>query len=501
MVDIVTNPEWKAVRILERDEVALGGYGGNMNEQATALVARSEFLKQKLDLSKNGFSNQSFVERLESVTNNNQSYIVKRSDTSISFGCGQFSDWGSEYGMELDPDGMLLVRGGSCNVMEYYSTRHNATNLVGDFSISSTSTTANYAKTIGNTFELSFTGTNLTFQHWSDNRGGMWDVSINGGAPIRVKTYDVSTTGFVKDQVVVTGLSNTTHTAVFTYAGKDPTSAASTHRGWFCQEKSGNITNNTGYVYFDAHPKIVKQRSVRPQLIAYNSIIEFAVRATPVGTSIPSQWCPAHGTVNINVCRNVTREIYIDGVLTSIADISVIPENINSVIIKQTYTAYCPTDTIGAYPLWDGVLTHKYSDGKLAVSHSTDTRTKCTATGYFGMFPTSNAYSNKLIMQDGTSYVVEPVDGSIPFSKPMDTAIFISDTYKSASAFKTNVSNTLNLDSKLYVNGQVFFEKRTDSVNKVYWQTFDNTLLDVGDRFSYTNEYYLSANNPSLNSM
>lgn len=47
MVDIVTNPEWKAVRILERDEVALGGYGGNMNEQATALVARSEFLKQR----------------------------------------------------------------------------------------------------------------------------------------------------------------------------------------------------------------------------------------------------------------------------------------------------------------------------------------------------------------------------------------------------------------------------------------------------------------------
>ena len=47
MVDIVTNPEWKAVRILERDEVALGGYGGNMNEQATALVARTEMLMQE----------------------------------------------------------------------------------------------------------------------------------------------------------------------------------------------------------------------------------------------------------------------------------------------------------------------------------------------------------------------------------------------------------------------------------------------------------------------
>ena len=47
MVDIVTNPEWKAVRVLERDEVALGGYGGNMNEQAAALVARTELLKEE----------------------------------------------------------------------------------------------------------------------------------------------------------------------------------------------------------------------------------------------------------------------------------------------------------------------------------------------------------------------------------------------------------------------------------------------------------------------
>lgn len=51
MADIVANPAWKSVRILERDEVALGGSGGNMNEQATALVARTEMLrKEKLDV-------------------------------------------------------------------------------------------------------------------------------------------------------------------------------------------------------------------------------------------------------------------------------------------------------------------------------------------------------------------------------------------------------------------------------------------------------------------
>lgn len=48
MVNIVTTPEWKSVRILEQEELALGGENGNMNEQAVALVARSEFLKQRV---------------------------------------------------------------------------------------------------------------------------------------------------------------------------------------------------------------------------------------------------------------------------------------------------------------------------------------------------------------------------------------------------------------------------------------------------------------------
>ena len=50
MVNIVANPEWKSVRVLEREEVALGGLGGNMNEQATSLVARTELLKNEVEV-------------------------------------------------------------------------------------------------------------------------------------------------------------------------------------------------------------------------------------------------------------------------------------------------------------------------------------------------------------------------------------------------------------------------------------------------------------------
>lgn len=66
MVDIVTTPEWKSVRVLERDEVALGGVDGNMNEQATSLVARTEFLLE----------NKASIEDLNAVGVGNKAYTT-----------------------------------------------------------------------------------------------------------------------------------------------------------------------------------------------------------------------------------------------------------------------------------------------------------------------------------------------------------------------------------------------------------------------------------------
>ncbi|WP_336152615.1 sialate O-acetylesterase [Acinetobacter ursingii] len=44
MTDIIGNPNWSSVRLLESNELARGGINGNMNEQAKALVERTEYL-------------------------------------------------------------------------------------------------------------------------------------------------------------------------------------------------------------------------------------------------------------------------------------------------------------------------------------------------------------------------------------------------------------------------------------------------------------------------
>lgn len=47
MVDISGDAKWSPVRVLEDNELARGGINGNMNEQAKALVNRTEFLSQE----------------------------------------------------------------------------------------------------------------------------------------------------------------------------------------------------------------------------------------------------------------------------------------------------------------------------------------------------------------------------------------------------------------------------------------------------------------------
>lgn len=47
MVNLTATPEWKAVRQLEQNELASGGPNGNMNEQAKALLNRTEYLNQQ----------------------------------------------------------------------------------------------------------------------------------------------------------------------------------------------------------------------------------------------------------------------------------------------------------------------------------------------------------------------------------------------------------------------------------------------------------------------
>lgn len=46
MAEIIGQPQWSPVRLLEEDEYASGGEDGNMNEQAKSLADRTEFLKE-----------------------------------------------------------------------------------------------------------------------------------------------------------------------------------------------------------------------------------------------------------------------------------------------------------------------------------------------------------------------------------------------------------------------------------------------------------------------
>lgn len=47
MAEIIGQSQWSPVRLLEENELASGGEDGNMNEQAKALVNRTEYLNEE----------------------------------------------------------------------------------------------------------------------------------------------------------------------------------------------------------------------------------------------------------------------------------------------------------------------------------------------------------------------------------------------------------------------------------------------------------------------
>ncbi|WEI10072.1 hypothetical protein PYR73_02960 [Acinetobacter soli] len=81
MVDISGDAKWSPVRVLEDNELAQGGINGNMNEQAKALVERTELLKNVQNDLQNSKADKVYVDQL--VVNATQGQVNFKSQVEL----------------------------------------------------------------------------------------------------------------------------------------------------------------------------------------------------------------------------------------------------------------------------------------------------------------------------------------------------------------------------------------------------------------------------------
>ena len=448
----------------------------------------------------------SLVDRLMAVTDVSQPYLMRRSATEIAVGCSQGPTKGAEFGLRLDLDGMLLMRGGFTNTLEPASVKVEAVLGPSGFTTSATNATANYATAIGAYFDLPFTGTGLDFNAFGDLRGGLWHFSIDGGAAIPVSVW-AATDGTYKHTVAAKGtLTAGAHTCRATYQGADPEHPPTTPvngRGWLIRDSAGDGVFSTGNALIDGPPSVVAT-GVRPQVLANNSIPDFAINCRPASeAAMLGKWVPTHGT-DSGACRSITRSIFVDGVNigSDLAVIETFPKALRSLMSFQSYTAFCASDAAGDFPLWDAKLAHKFAAGLMEVTHAGVTlRDVYVAAGYLGMAPTDVRYCDVAQFSNALLYSLAAVARSTNLPSQASSVLFKGSATGNALAVDfTSLQDTLGLGpTKAFAPGMIFLEERVDNVAKVYLRRWDGGfVVPAGTRFQSRVRFFASAQVPMI---
>ncbi|WJH33913.1 hypothetical protein N6H14_28660 [Paenibacillus sp. CC-CFT747] len=135
----------------------------------------------------------------------------------------------AHYALSKDPnDDFIKLMNGSVSVLE------ESYNLIGaaDYASKTGTWVTNfppneYTTEIGASFTFTFEGTGFDFQHYTDNRGGIWEFTVDGQAPLRISTHvDAVPAGQIASNVatrpVARGLALASHTVVAVFQGDDP---------------------------------------------------------------------------------------------------------------------------------------------------------------------------------------------------------------------------------------------------------------------------------------
>jgi hypothetical protein len=210
----------------------------------------------------------------------------------------------AHYSFAKDPnDDFIKLMGGSVSSIE---TDYLPSGAVDYASKTGTWVTGfppnDYATQVGATFTLTFDGTGFDFQHYTDNRGGVWEFSVDGTVAATISTHidAVPSARIVSNvalQPVIRGLANGSHTVIATFQGDDPahspSGGAGTSRGWV--RNAANYANKddkfrTAIIYGPTQSlRTIKLFEV---LHAWSNK-EFALNVTPTGSGYTPNGFPS----------------------------------------------------------------------------------------------------------------------------------------------------------------------------------------------------------------
>lgn len=428
-----------------------------------------------------------------------QLYGRKESATSYVLGMVFNNGRVAEYYLSLDIDGFLSWRGGYTNVQSLYAAADPVRTLVGTFV---TTTTNSYSIVHGAYFDVPFTGSVLGLKAFTDNRGGIWDITSATGenfvGSVSVWSAGNSATGGVVLPVTFTTAPGPgSHVARFTFRGDDPahvpSGGAGTGRGWFRYAADGSETA----IYYDDGSVRTMSQTGRLEVADSISIPESPQSITPTGSGLALDWTPSHSGA-VGTTRNHVRDIRVDGqsIGSALSGLGAKIE-FGSFEVEQEFDVYNSNDDSYTYKLMHSRTLHTFNRYGLQFYHQeTIVGSTTFGSGYFGpQMGVPMASLNKFWLPDtgSTTTLSTPVGSDVVtnISPEQRQAAFYSTANQAIIALAEH--NLNEMLPAFHVAGDQFMAQRTDGVAKFYTRRFSGDVVAPGPTYVASGRFIIAS--------
>lgn len=344
---------------------------------------------------------------------------------------------------------------------------------------------------IGTKITVTISGSEIYFRRYGDNRGGVWEFTLDGDVDNKIKISTFKSTAGTDDVKLFSGLTDTVHTIDGEFIGDDSQNAPSggVSRAWLSFSSTTETTRTFSSRFVNKN--IVREKNLNTAM----SNKDFALRIRPKGSTGEYHFVPEHNAIGTAFKINDTKILLDDKPL----DISSLPVGISQVgknfkIIQSVY---------GKYPSGDNLIRidniHAISlDGSVRLMGKIEVLKDIEIQdGYFLMLPVSTDVATRLKTSRHNNYPTTKTDGSrtnltnekddttsFIFTSSTNTNLYsamtVHDPYRSIRTGKTD---------KYPVGQTAWIEHRNTSMQKLYQSIYRLATITAGTELNYDGSY------------
>ena len=348
-----------------------------------------------------------------------------------------------------------------------------------------------FATEVNTKIKAEISGEVIYFRRYGDNRGGVWEFTLDGDVDNKVKISTFKSTAGTDNVKLFENLKDTTHILEGVFIGDDPlnTPTSGISRGWLPYSD----TSETTKTFFSRFINLNMVREKKLNTAMSNK--DFALRIRPKGSTGEYHFIPEHNAIGTAFKINNAKILIDDKPLDILnMQVGIANKGNNFKIIQSVY---------GKYPSGDNLIRidniHSISlDGSLRLMGKVEVLKDIEIQdGYFLMLPVSTDVATRLKTSRHNNYPTTKTDGSrtnltnekddttsFIFTSSTNTNLYsamtVHDPYRSIRTGKTD---------KYPVGQTAWIEHRNTSMQKLYQSIYRLTTVTAGTELNYDGSY------------